>query len=109
MGWASGGGYSKTPEGKLIAASLLDNYNQIVGKIRDKPSLVRATSAASKVKAANSMQATPVGAAIVVGRPVTVIPTAPVAATQPVQHASTDRHKRCRNRVRWQLFWELHR
>jgi hypothetical protein len=49
--------------------------------------LVRATSAASKVNAANSIQATPVGAAIVVGRPVTVIPTAPVAATQPVQHA----------------------
>jgi curli biogenesis system outer membrane secretion channel CsgG len=85
MGWASGGGYSKTPEGKLIAASLLDNYNQIVGKIRDKPSLVRATSAASKVNAANSIQATPVGAAIVVGRPVTVIPTAPVAVAQPAQ------------------------
>jgi curli biogenesis system outer membrane secretion channel CsgG len=88
MGWASGGGYSKTPEGKLIAASLLDNYNQIVGKIRDKPSLVRATSAASKVNAANSIQATPVGAAIVVGRPVTVIPTAPVAVAQPAQQVS---------------------
>jgi hypothetical protein len=78
MGWASAGGYSKTPEGKLIAASLLDNYNQIVAKVRDKPSLVKSTSAASRVNAANSVQATPVGAAIVVGRPVTVVPVAPV-------------------------------
>jgi hypothetical protein len=89
LGWASAGGYSKTPEGKLIAASLLDNLNQIVGKIRDKPSLVRNTSAASRVNAANSVQATPVGAAIVVGRPVTVVPVAqPTAQQAPQQMAS---------------------
>jgi Curli production assembly/transport component CsgG len=79
LGWASAGGYSKTPEGKLIAASLLDNYNQIVAKVRDKPTLVRNSSAASKNNAAASVQATPIGAAIVVGRPVSVIPVAPVA------------------------------
>jgi curli biogenesis system outer membrane secretion channel CsgG len=65
MGWASAGGYSKTPEGKLLAASLLDNYNRIVLSVRDKPLLVQATSAASQFNAANSVQATPVGAASV--------------------------------------------
>jgi Curli production assembly/transport component CsgG len=89
LGWASAGGYSKTPEGKLIAASLLDNLNQIVAKIRDKPSLVKNTSAASRVNASNSVQATPVGAAIVVGRPVTVVPVAQPSAQQaPQQMAS---------------------
>jgi hypothetical protein len=87
LGWASAGGYSKTPEGKLIAASLLDNLNQIIGKIRDKPSLVKNTSAASKVNAANSVQATPVGAAIVVGRPVSVVPVAQPTAQQAPQQA----------------------
>jgi hypothetical protein len=90
LGWASAGGYSKTPEGKLIAASLLDNLNQIVGKIRDKPSLVRNTSAASKVNAANSVQATPVGAAIVVGRPVTVVPVAQPTAQQAPQQVAAN-------------------
>lgn len=61
--WASGGGYTKTPEGKLIAASLLDNYNKIVQTVRDKPSLVRARSAASVNNAANSVPATPLAAA----------------------------------------------
>jgi hypothetical protein len=59
MGWASAGGYSKTPEGKLLAASLLDNYNRIVLSVRDKPLLVQSTSAASQFNAANSVQATP--------------------------------------------------
>jgi curli biogenesis system outer membrane secretion channel CsgG len=58
LGWAGGGGYTKTPEGKLIAASLLDNYNRIVQQVRDKPSLVRSTSAASRQNAANSLAAT---------------------------------------------------
>lgn len=65
MGWASAGGYSKTPEGKLLAASLLDNYNRIVLSVRDKPLLVQATSAASQFNAANSIQATPVAAAAI--------------------------------------------
>lgn len=67
-GWSWGGGdysrlggYTNTPEGKMVAASLLDNYNRIVVKIRNEPSLVRATSAASKVNAQASTQAgTPV-------------------------------------------------
>jgi Curli production assembly/transport component CsgG len=58
LGWASGGGYSKTPEGKLIAASLLDNFNKIVQTIRDKPSLIRSTSQASQQNAAQSIRAT---------------------------------------------------
>ncbi len=59
FGWASAGGYSKTPEGKLIAASLLDNYNKIVQTVRNKDQLIQATSVASKANAANSIQATP--------------------------------------------------
>ncbi|WP_227869707.1 CsgG/HfaB family protein [Undibacterium parvum] len=58
MGWASAGGYSKTPEGKLIAASLLDNFNKIALAIRDKPQLIQATSASSKRNAAGSIRAT---------------------------------------------------
>lgn len=59
FGWASAGGYSKTPEGKLIAASLLDNYNKIVQNVRNKDQLIQSTSQASKNNAANSIQATP--------------------------------------------------
>ncbi|MFP5391296.1 MAG: CsgG/HfaB family protein [Gammaproteobacteria bacterium] len=69
-GWSWGGGdytrlggYTNTPEGKMVAASLLDNYNRIVQKIRDQPSLVRTSSAASKVNAQASTRAgTPVAA-----------------------------------------------
>jgi len=35
------GGYGKTNEGKLIAASLMDNYNNIVLSVRGNPSLQR--------------------------------------------------------------------
>jgi hypothetical protein len=35
------GGYAKTNEGKLIAASLMDNYNNIVMSVRGNPSLQR--------------------------------------------------------------------
>jgi curli biogenesis system outer membrane secretion channel CsgG len=72
LGWAAGGGYSKTPEGKLIAASLLDNYNKIVLAIRDKPSLIRQTSQSSQNNAAQSIRATGPGA-----------PAAPAAARAP--------------------------
>ena len=37
-------GYTNTPEGKVIAASLLDNWNHIVVAIRDNPSLIRTSS-----------------------------------------------------------------
>ena len=35
------GGYGNTNEGKIIAAAFLDNYNQIVGVVRNDPSLQR--------------------------------------------------------------------
>lgn len=66
LGWASAGGYTKTPEGKLIAASLLDNFNKIVQQIRNKPQLIRNTSAASVQNASQSIAATGSGS---VGQP----------------------------------------
>jgi curli biogenesis system outer membrane secretion channel CsgG len=56
-GLIGAGGYTKTPEGKMIAASLLDNYNQIVVSIRDKDSLIKARSASSDRNAAISTRA----------------------------------------------------
>ena len=61
-GWAGGavgslGGYTNTPEGKIIAASLVDNYNRIVVSIRDNTSLIRAGSAAGDANAAASTRA----------------------------------------------------
>lgn len=35
------GGYTKTNEGKVIAASLMDNYNNVVRSVRSQPSLQR--------------------------------------------------------------------
>lgn len=35
------GGYTKTNEGKVIAASLMDNYNNVVRSVRNQPSLQR--------------------------------------------------------------------
>lgn len=66
--WGSGdysrlGGYTNTPEGKMVAASLLDNYNRIVVKIRNQPSLVRASSSASRANAqASTREGVPVAA-----------------------------------------------
>ncbi len=63
-GWGFGGstfgamnGYTSTPEGKVIAASLLDNYNRIVIAIRDNNSLVKTSSAAGDANAAVSTKA----------------------------------------------------
>ncbi len=63
-GWALGGGalgalggYTSTPEGKMIAASLLDNYNKIVLSVRDQNQLIRAGSAAGDANAAASTRA----------------------------------------------------
>lgn len=77
LGWASAGGYTKTPEGKLIAASLLDNFNKIVQQIRSKPQLIRSTSNSSVQNAAQSLTATGSGS---VGQP----SASQLAATQPV-------------------------
>lgn len=51
------GGYGKTPEGKVVAASFLDNYNRIVASIRDKPQLIRPASESAQQNAANSTRA----------------------------------------------------
>jgi hypothetical protein len=55
-GGAALGGYSNTNEGKVIAASFLDNYNGIVKSVRNSPSLQRnvgtlAEETGSKTKA----------------------------------------------------------
>ncbi len=82
FGWASGGGYTKTPEGKLIAASILENYNEIVKKVRDKTTLVQSNSQKSKANASASVQATPVSPPTVAVRgPVTMVPAQPQAAS----------------------------
>ena len=57
LGGAALGGYSRTPEGKVVAASLLDNYNKVVVAIRDKPQLIRPGSAAGDANAAMSTRA----------------------------------------------------
>ena len=49
------GGYTHTNEGKVIAASLMDNYNNVVKSVRNQPSLQRdvgslADEAGKKVK-----------------------------------------------------------
>ena len=50
-------GYTNTPEGKVIAASLLDNWNHIVVAIRDNPSLIKTHSDSGDVNASNSTRA----------------------------------------------------
>mgnify|MGYP006277764543 CR=1 FL=1 len=61
FGWSGGGGvggYSNTNEGKVIAASFADNWNNIVRAIRNNPSLIAPTaSPASQANAAASLQA----------------------------------------------------
>ncbi|MEK8031071.1 CsgG/HfaB family protein [Ideonella sp. DXS29W] len=76
LGWASAGGYTSTPEGKLIAASLLDNFNKIVQQIRNKPQLIRSTSQSSVQNASQSIAATGSGS---VGQP----SASQLAAVQP--------------------------
>lgn len=78
--WASAGGYSKTPEGKLLAASLLDNFNRIVQQVRNKNLLVQATSASSQVNAQLSTRATPMVHGMPVQTAVVVQPTTVMVA-----------------------------
>jgi curli biogenesis system outer membrane secretion channel CsgG len=80
--FASAGGYTRTPEGKVVAASFLDNFNKIVTQIRDQPSLVRSSSAASQQNAAASTRATGV-APQVYAAPVAIAPV--IVMQQPVQ------------------------
>lgn len=52
------GGYTSTAEGKIIAASFLDNWNNIVRTIRNNPSLIQAKAGpASQANAAGSVRA----------------------------------------------------
>jgi hypothetical protein len=52
------GGYTSTAEGKIVAASFLDNWNKIVVSIRNNPSLIQAKAGpASQANAANSVKA----------------------------------------------------
>ena len=57
IGYAGGaaggvGGYTNTNEGKVIAASLLDNYNQVVRSMRADPALMRVADAGGAAAAA---------------------------------------------------------
>ena len=53
---AAGGGYSNTNEGKMIVASFMDNWNNIVRNVRNNPSLVQARAGeASQRNAATSV------------------------------------------------------
>jgi curli biogenesis system outer membrane secretion channel CsgG len=52
------GGYENTNEGKMVAASFLDNWNNIVRNVRGNASLIQAKAGpASKLNAAASVQA----------------------------------------------------
>jgi len=52
------GGYTSTAEGKVVAASFIDNWNNIVRSIRNNPSLVQAKAGpAAQANAANSVKA----------------------------------------------------
>ena len=57
-GGAALGGYTSTAEGKIVAASFLNNWNKIVQAVRDNPSLIQAKAApANQANAANSLKA----------------------------------------------------
>jgi hypothetical protein len=51
------GGYERTAEGKVIAASLADNYNGIVRAVRGNPSLQRSVGSLDKEAAAGGARA----------------------------------------------------
>ena len=57
LGAIGGGAYTSTDEGKIVAAALLDNYNNIVRDVRNNPSLLTSTSAVAQQNAAVSLQA----------------------------------------------------
>ena len=57
-GGAALGGYTNTNEGKVITASYLDNWNNIVRSIRNNPSLIQAKAGpAARANAVGSVQA----------------------------------------------------
>jgi hypothetical protein len=58
FGGAVGGGYGNTNEGKIIAAALLNNYNNIVLAVRADPSLKRNVGSLKQEAAAGGMKKT---------------------------------------------------
>jgi hypothetical protein len=58
LGGVGAGAYTSTTEGKIVAAALLDNYNNIIKAVKNQPLLVAPTAAAASTQnAAASMQA----------------------------------------------------
>ena len=58
LGAAGLGAYGNTPEGQVVAAAMLNNYNEIVGVVRNQKSIVAPTAAPVVAQnAANSVQA----------------------------------------------------
>lgn len=58
LGGVGAGAYTNTAEGKVVAAALLDNYNNIVKSIKSQPSLIASKADPSSSKnAANSVRA----------------------------------------------------
>ncbi len=53
------GAYQSTPEGKIISASFLDNWNEIVRAIRNQDMLIAPTSESGQRNASASLQASP--------------------------------------------------
>jgi hypothetical protein len=54
---AAAGGYGNTNEGKIIAAALMDNYNNIVTAVRNQPSLQRNVGSLAQEAAAGGVKA----------------------------------------------------
>ena len=58
LGAAGLGAYGNTPEGQVVAAAMLNNYNEIVGVVRNQKSIVAPTATpVAAQNAANSVQA----------------------------------------------------
>jgi len=56
-GGGSAGGYGNTNEGKIIAAAFADNYNKVVGVVRNDPSLQRNVGTLKQEAAAGGAKA----------------------------------------------------
>ena len=57
LGGVGGGAYTSTDEGKIVAAALLDNYNNVVRSIRQQPQLLAPTSEVANANAEASLKA----------------------------------------------------
>ncbi len=57
LGGVGGGAYTSTNEGKIVAAALLDNYNDVVRSIRQQPQLLAPTSEIANANAEASLKA----------------------------------------------------